>query len=1268
MLYIFDKDDNLLEIIEDFQNDEMNRELNSDWTYNFKIDINTSKNIKKPNKVGFFDDDEFYLFLIDEVNDTIFSEDIKSVYCINDMYSINGHIIEDKRCVDYSIDKALEKALEGTDYVVGELDTFNVNTVSFYYISSLAALKKIVEVYNAEYMPRIEYNKDTNKIERYIDVKVKIGQDTGLRFTYDTNIEEIKRNEASDNHYTVLYGRGASLQMTDEEGQETGGYTRLIDFSEVEWSKEKGDPCDKPLGQKYVEDVEAIEKYGRIEGIYENKDIESTSELLQATYNALQETKEINVSYDVSVEDLRDIKGFEHYKYTLGDRIIILDDDYDINLESRIIKETLSLKNKTKVVTLGYIFSSISSNNASNIVSGDEEKENDEDRFSDEDFPNTLPEPPVLSIDREGFASISLSWTFENKPYYVYELYASKLENFNPTENHLVWRGHGSAFLHEVNFNETWYYKVRVVNSHGQYTDFSNQVSATTYKIDDATQIFEKAAIKEALIESLNADKIIAGKVKGTFIDARNLSVTDGNGNITFEVSSDGLIKLIQGLISIDEKGIKINLIDSEENILGYVLYDGQGVQIFTSEDNAISHLTREGSFIDKLVVNDIKCNEIMKIANRSGCSTQWYVASQATGDGTGRNEQNKANSLNDVLRRIRNYGLYFTQAITINVESGILNENIVIQDFHGTRLKINIAKGVKFNCDKFVIEDCTSRIYICGDTNEVLAVDSDVTSDEINSRGNITVDSNLFDIRNCNYVKIEGLTLKSNNQGDVIQAWDKSDVILSDCDINNFSRVSYTVYLSKVSICNCRGSVDTLGYVSYGGELSSTAHIPKCANSEIVEKTSSGIWHKQDTYVQLDTLQSETTTTETSTNITDIFELTDLYTKVEGTGQAVNGRKGYVGQGRFQNYKAHRGYIELPITNILSVLDKKNSYTLKLRMTRLNTKHGYAGKIPHPVIRAIGTNIQTDYWDSNITFDRGDTNDIVLPDAIVNAIKQGATRLELWAETNQQQQYSFYENINLIIEGANKQQVDIKDVTFTGADEFVECAMTYWRNCTNESDGTDWSEGTVYRSNNTVLSGKCESEKDVTYSFYEKCGTKYYKAIDCSTLVGMALRGWTYEKGAYGNKEAFTNLRNNRLLCNSEYSWAIAPTTESGGVARDASQLAEYFYNLGWIVPLSSINSDNNYSGLKKGDILFYARKNSDGTWIQPNRFMNISHVGICSGISSSTGKMNLIESTHPTTKVHTIGGKDFYAGVIVRSIEAGLPDTMVLVARIKG
>lgn len=92
--------------------------------------------------------------------------------------------------------------------------------------------------------------------------------------------------------------------------------------------------------------MDSIGKYGRLEGIYENKDIADTAELLQATYNKLQETKEPKVSYEADVEDIQDIEGYEHYSYKLGDTVIILDDDYDIDFESRIIQENKVLRIK----------------------------------------------------------------------------------------------------------------------------------------------------------------------------------------------------------------------------------------------------------------------------------------------------------------------------------------------------------------------------------------------------------------------------------------------------------------------------------------------------------------------------------------------------------------------------------------------------------------------------------------------------------------------------------------------------------------------------------------------------------------------------------------------------------------------------------------------------------------------------------------------------------------------------------------------------------
>src|SRR5690625_6624992 len=56
---------------------------------------------------------------------------------------------------------------------------------------------------------------------------------------------------------TALYVRGASLET------EGGGFSRLLTFEDVEWSVANGDPVDKPLGQKWVGDPDALYKYGR---------------------------------------------------------------------------------------------------------------------------------------------------------------------------------------------------------------------------------------------------------------------------------------------------------------------------------------------------------------------------------------------------------------------------------------------------------------------------------------------------------------------------------------------------------------------------------------------------------------------------------------------------------------------------------------------------------------------------------------------------------------------------------------------------------------------------------------------------------------------------------------------------------------------------------------------------------------------------------------------------------------------------------------------
>ena len=1068
----------------------------------------------------------------------------------------------------------------------------------------------------------------------------------------------------------------------------------------------------------------------------------------------------------------------------MDDSVYIVNSKYGIRDQARVIKTTYNvLAEKYISIELGDPKTTLGSIIKSNddTVTKDEVKEIIKN--NKKDYPNTLPAIPVITIDRAGFKTVSLSWEYDNKPYYSYEVYASQEQGFTPNAFDLIFKGQASAFLHEVECSQTWYYKVRAVNTYGNATDFSEEVSATTTKISDAAEYFQEAAIESALIGSLNADVINAGKLKGTFIDARNLSVTDGNGNVTFSVSSDGIIRMIQGLIDISDEGIRINLQDSESNIVGYVVYDGQGVQIFTNDDEPISSFHREGSYAEKFVVDRLYCPAVVQVADLNGCPLDWYVGKTATGDKTGRDQNNKADSLSTVLRNIKNYGTKFDAKLTIHVEDGcVINEKgLVIQDCIGTVFRLELGANVVINCEYFNIEDLSSRIFIEYVSDKRL-VGGEITQADYNKYPiiNSTSDDSVISVRHVDYIEIRGIRFEGVEGATGIKGLAGTNLVVDDCDFFGVDQCLKADGSSNVSLGWCSGNVDKLASIYNGSILTTSRRIPKYSSEEMVYVAENAIFIKsQYSYVQYDTLHSSSGSSPggtggNGTNLNDVFSIptSNLYTMVEGTGKVTSARKGYTGQGKYKTLKAHRGYIKLPIASIQSVMANKKSYTLKLKLTRLNTEHGYNSKTPHPIFRATGGSAgATDYWDSNVKFARGETQTLTLPTSIVQAIEKGADTLELWASSNQEQQYAFFGDVVLTIEGENTSQGDTdkpgtdvgsgetaysavgtttanlnvrkgagssyaiittlaqgtkvnivaKDnatgwykITYNGAygyvsnkyitiestgggttpgkdtiydfpyaDEMVEVGLTYWRVCDNEyTSGQPWSQGFTYRSANTPLSGTCKADQDVAGSLWEavtRSGkTRHYKAIDCSTFSGMMTKGLEYANGPYANKTNFTNFRKDKLQKSSK-SWAFNMVKADGTWAREAAAQCEYFDRVGLgIVYYRNVDtkktygsigsSSDNYSKIKKGDLIFYAKKDSSGNWKQPNRYMKVSHVAVCYGDNSS-GKKSVIESTNGTmSKNHKFdNGSTINAGIRIVSISGdyGYADDIVMVVR---
>lgn len=276
-------------------------------------------------------------------------------------------IIKDKRFRQSSADACIDGALEGTGYQVGKVEGISeVRTLSYYYISPRAALIKVVEAFNCEF--NVRYTFVNNKItSRYIDLKKRFGKPTGKQFEHGNNLLKVVYEESTDDIVTCLIGRGKGEEIQHEEAESKDveghlpqeekrqGYGRRIEFTDIVWSVEKGDPIDKPAGQNFVALDSAREEYGLSQngelkhrwGVFVNEEIEDKTELLKATWDELQR---LSIPIRIYKAEILDI-GPETWK---GDSVAIIYDEVKIAFETRVDEIDIDKLNFNRsVVTLG---------------------------------------------------------------------------------------------------------------------------------------------------------------------------------------------------------------------------------------------------------------------------------------------------------------------------------------------------------------------------------------------------------------------------------------------------------------------------------------------------------------------------------------------------------------------------------------------------------------------------------------------------------------------------------------------------------------------------------------------------------------------------------------------------------------------------------------------------------------------------------------------------------------------------------------------------
>ena len=386
---------------------------------------------------------------------------------------------------------------------------------------------------------------------------------TGAEILRDNTDIHVLNRRGSDNDVSIEYRKNLTGLEVEEDA--TDLVTRILPYAtytndESEEIKVKGAFVDSPLinnyAHPYVKYIDYSEKF--------DEDNLPTVSKLETLANKEYINNKVDIpklNYKIEFIPLSKCAGYEGLedRINLCDTVTIRDTRYGIDTVAKVIKVTYDvLRNRYESMELGEPKTTLG-----DVIGGTGESTQGPPGpqgpqgpagadGSIGDFPSTLPEVPEITTKVYGFANVEVSWTFENKVYYSYELYASKTKGFVPNTFNLIFSGQASTFLHQVNPNETWYYRVCVLNTHGSRTEFSNEVSVSTVKITDLSNYVESAAIGDALIGELNLNRGWFGELKGNYIDAKQLSVTDGNGKRTLDIDSFGNVNL-------DVASLKIN-------------------------------------------------------------------------------------------------------------------------------------------------------------------------------------------------------------------------------------------------------------------------------------------------------------------------------------------------------------------------------------------------------------------------------------------------------------------------------------------------------------------------------------------------------------------------------------------------------------------------------------------------------------------------------------------------------------------------------------
>lgn len=470
---------------------------------------------------------------------------------------------------------------------------------------------------------------------------------------------------------------------------------------------------------------------------------------------------------------------------------------------------------------------------------------------------------------------------------------------------------------------------------------------------------------------------------------------------------------------------------------VGSIFIDTEGIKFVDNDGNILIKIGSDfDSVFQNVIATDINWEDLQLLRVTKEVPSTLYVAPNATGDGTGRDSTNKADSIEDIAKYINSFGCYLSKDVTVKIANGDYY-NIDKPVFKGLigngKITLDFSKEVK---GQYEIKACNNTVVlqIEGQRYNHLSDIGAVLDSPKGCNALLVADNATIRVKGIRSKKITDTTFS-----DAFALVENGGVIfVKNCDVAQYENQYYGNNMFTIhdqnNIGNCTRRLEgTSGVMYYGGyrinpkntnELDSLSFV--ALHNYTSPNTSTG---KDSLYVPSANPGTDpdpgtgggenpnpdptpvTPPEEVRKTVSKVFDLTNLHTTVSGSGLFTSTKTKQMGQGHWVNtngkaYQNHTGHGTIP-TEVKTYVSDAIEGTVEISLTlhRMNSTHGYSGAVPVPKVkRPNGT-----YYNEGKGVARNSNIMLTLPSDIVTAICNGSMT-EINTYSSSQNDYAFFD------------------------------------------------------------------------------------------------------------------------------------------------------------------------------------------------------------------------------------------------------------------